>query len=214
MPEPRIPARPAASLLDRLIDDDATAWRELIDTHAALLHAVARRAFARYAFPATRDDIEDVVAEVWRNLLEHNMRLVHQCRERDNLLPALQVLARHRAIDLMRRRKVHTQPLNDFDTAAPREPDNGDMPDSEEIRAALDALPQRERTLVRLFFLQHKKYREIAELTGIPQNSIGPTLSRALVRLRGLLQPPPPEPRTMTPDYVASGTSQSTDPRV
>jgi len=168
---------------------------------------VARRAFARYAFPATRDDIEDTVAEVWRNLLEHDMRLVHQCRQRDNLLPALQVLARHRAIDLMRRRKVHAQPLNDYDAAAPQHRENNDLPDSEQITAALEALPQRERTLVRLFFLQHKKYREIADLTGIPQNSIGPTLSRALARLRVLLQPvPSPDARLTPPAYVTTGT--------
>lgn len=210
MPDPRRAARQERHLLDRLIDGEATAWRELIDTHAALLHAVARRVFARYAFPATRDDIEDTVAEVWRNLLEHDLRLVHQCRERDNLLPALQVLARHRAIDLMRRRKVHAQPLNDYDAAAPQERENSDMPDSDEIRAALNLLPQRERTLVQLFFLQHKKYREIADITGIPQNSIGPTLSRALVRLRTLLQPTSTNaPRIPAPEYFTAGTDGS-----
>jgi RNA polymerase sigma factor (sigma-70 family) len=49
------------------------------------------------------------------------------------------------------------------------------------------SLNARERTLVELFFLQGKKYREIAALTGVAQNSIGPTLGRALSKLRTAL---------------------------
>ena len=131
------------------------------------------------------------------------MRLVRQCRQRGNLLQTLQVLARHRSVDVLRKRKVKTVPL----AAGHALLKQGDPPDDEwdpqSVAALVGTLPARERTLVKLFFLHQKKYRQIAELTGIPQNSIGPTLSRALTRLRQMLTAesswPPPPPLAATP---------------
>jgi len=57
------------------------------------------------------------------------------------------------------------------------------------MERALEELNDRERTLVRLYFLQGKKYRQIADLTGIPRNSIGATLCRALAKMRKHLSP-------------------------
>ena len=60
--------------------------------------------------------------------------------------------------------------------------------DAGEIENALKTLTPREQNAVRLFFLHDRKYREIAALTGMPQNSIGPTLARALVKLRKIIE--------------------------
>lgn len=42
----------------------------------------------------------------------------------------------------------------------------------------------READVIRQFHLEGKSYREISASLGIPENSIGPTLSRALDRMR------------------------------
>jgi RNA polymerase sigma-70 factor (ECF subfamily) len=45
-------------------------------------------------------------------------------------------------------------------------------------------LPREEAEVVRLYHLEGKSYHEISAHVGIPENSIGPTLSRARARMR------------------------------
>lgn len=180
-------------LLDRLLRHEPRAWRELVAGYTGLLMAVIRRTFGRYGAPAPEMDVEDLVAEVWRNLLAHDLRLVRQCRRHGRLLQTLHVLARNRTVDFLRRRQWQTTPLdeNTLPDTAPATETPEATPPPQALSAALAALSARERTVIGLFFLQDKSYREIAALTGIPQNSIGPTLGRALAKLRAALQAPP-----------------------
>lgn len=186
------------ALLRRLLADDAAAWRELVRRYAGPLLAAAQRSFRAYGFAASAADLEDAVAEVWQNLLERDRRVLHTCLELDNLWPTLQVLVRHRSVDLMRKRRVHTLNLADQQLEFVSPPAGGADADdpftAEELSAALTHLTERQRVLVKLFFLQRQSYRQISDLTGIPQNSIGPTLARALQRLRTILEPSTPAP--------------------
>ncbi len=182
-------AEDTRALLRRLLRDEPDAWAELVREHAGLLTAVARRAFASYGFDAAPHDAEDAVAEVWRNLLANDRHLLRTSLERDSLLQTLHVLARNRSIDIMRRRKSWTVELREgHEQPAAPAPEVSES-DLARLRSAIEELSPRERTLVRLFFLQRKRYREIAALTGIAQNSIGPTLARAVARLGALVEP-------------------------
>ena len=173
-------------LLQRLIRSDPSAWREIVEQYSGLLMAVSRRTFLAYGYLPASQDCEDVVAEVWCNLLEKDRALVRRCLQRGYFLPTLHVLARNRTIDTLRRRKFLSLPLNELD-GVPRERETETAPDREtvdQLTRALGVLSAKERTLIELFFLQGKKYREITVLAAIPQNSIGPTIARALVKLR------------------------------
>src|ERR1043166_1688490 len=89
----------------------------------------------------------------------------------------------------MRRRKFVTQPLADEQENVAAVQDESE-PSSEFIELlpkALAELSAKERTLVELFYLQEKKYREIELLTGVSQNSVGPTMARALTKLRDMI---------------------------
>ncbi len=169
----------------RLLANDAAAWRSVVEDFGPVLQAVARRTFQAYSFAAAPADIDDAVAETWKQLLAHDGRVIRRCRDHGIFGRTLCAMARNRSIDIMRRHRpdvvfqtVHEQWIE------PPEAPPAEALDSTGLQAAVRRLPQRERILVRLFFLQRLKYREIAELTGIPQNSIGPTLARALRRLR------------------------------
>ena len=48
----------------------------------------------------------------------------------------------------------------------------------------LSALPDREAQVVRLYHLSYLNYRQIGKELGIPENSVGPILSRARRKLR------------------------------
>ena len=54
----------------------------------------------------------------------------------------------------------------------------------DEIRQLLGTLQQTDADIVRMYYLEGKSYRQISSSVGIPENSIGPTLSRARARMR------------------------------
>jgi RNA polymerase sigma factor (sigma-70 family) len=177
-------------LLRRLVDGDEAAWRALVKEHSGILLAISRRTFAAHGFAASHHDAEDAISDVWRNLLAQECRLVKLALENDSLVPMLVTLARNRTVDIMRQKRLSTVPLDDRDVPPPE--DVSEAPPREVLELlpdALKALSPKERTCIRLFFLQKKKYREIAELTGISLNSIGPTLGRALAKLRERMGP-------------------------
>jgi len=179
-------------LLERLLRYDPKAWNELVETYSGLLLAIVRGTFARYGFTPANADVEDMVADVWQNLLANELKIVRQCLQHGYFLQTLHVLARNRTIDLLRKRKLETIPLDGNEPAVEAPPSAVpsaamDVPEAY-LRQALATLTSKERSLVALFFLQGKKYKEIAALTGISMNSIGPTMGRALIKLRQILQ--------------------------
>ena len=56
-----------------------------------------------------------------------------------------------------------------------------------EILNVLDTLPEKERMLVKGFYIQGNTYQELSEMHGIPTGTIGVYLSRALKKLRNRL---------------------------
>jgi RNA polymerase sigma factor (sigma-70 family) len=58
-----------------------------------------------------------------------------------------------------------------------------------QILEVLDTLPEKERILVKGFYLQGNTYQELADMHGIPTGTIGVYLSRALTKLRSRLKP-------------------------
>ena len=179
------------SLLKRLLRRDQQAWSELVEIYSGLLMAIVRRTFARYGFTPANADVEDMVADVWRNLLANDLKIVRQCLRQGYFLQTLHVLARNRTIDILRKRKLETVPLDGNEPAVESPPSvvpyAADVLEAR-LHQAIETLTPREHTLIALFFLQGKKYKDIAALTGISMNSIGPTLGRALIKLRQILQ--------------------------
>jgi len=178
-----------SALLARLLQNDQAAWRELVRDYSGLLLAIAGRTFAMYGFPAGLQDREDVVAAAWQNLLAGDRRIIRGCLARGFFLQTLHLLVRRRAIDLMRSRKIKTAPLDGIEPVAPIQDSALDAAYSGAVlRKAIAVLAPRERAVIGLFFLQGKSYREISALTGMVTNSIGPTIARALVKLKALLR--------------------------
>jgi RNA polymerase sigma-70 factor (ECF subfamily) len=55
---------------------------------------------------------------------------------------------------------------------------------AEEVAIMLDGLAEREATIVRKYHLDGLSYAQISAEMGLPENSIGPTLSRARGQLK------------------------------
>jgi RNA polymerase sigma-70 factor (ECF subfamily) len=59
--------------------------------------------------------------------------------------------------------------------------------DAVRLRAAIDALPEKYRTVITLYHLQGRQYEEIAEVLGLPMGTVKTHLFRAKEQLRRLL---------------------------
>lgn len=165
----------------RLAAGDSTALEEAYRT----LGPLVRSYVCRYV-PA--DDADDVVQrtfyEVWR---------VHDRFDPDQpLRPWVLSIARKRSIDHLRKRRDAVVPLD-----AVREVTGDDgrvMADrlawADEIRSALDQLPDTQRQVIELAYFGGFTQAEIAEQAEIPLGTVKTRTARGLHRLAGLLDAP------------------------
>jgi RNA polymerase sigma-70 factor (ECF subfamily) len=61
------------------------------------------------------------------------------------------------------------------------------LDEASRLRAAIDALPEKYRTVVTLFHLQGRQYEEISKVLGLPMGTVKTHLFRAKEQLRRLL---------------------------
>ncbi len=161
--------------------------------HAAWLDAAHQRhgpALSRYAASIVgdadraRDVVQDVFLRLWR---EDPVRL-NGC-----LVEWLFTVCRHRALDVQRREQRMTALT---ETEMDTRPATGPAPDvqAEQVETAgralrlLDALPERQREVVRLKFQAGLSYAEISRVTGLSVGNVGFLLHTALKSLRRQMQ--------------------------
>ncbi|MEM9701726.1 MAG: sigma-70 family RNA polymerase sigma factor [Planctomycetota bacterium] len=170
------------------------AWEEFVGRFGGLLVHVVRHTAAARSVPLSKDVEEDVVADVMLQLLADDYAALRRFEGRSSLASYLTVIARRAAVrELSERRAAaamghvegHVPPgVN----ASPPElpPADGRIADHEQVEKLLAALPDRDAEIVRRYHLQGESYREIAAGMNVPENSIGPTLSRARTKMRDL----------------------------
>ena len=171
-----------AELLAGVNRGDAGAWAELVERFSGLVWSVAR------SVCADADVAADVSQTVWLRLAEHADRI----REPDRLAAWLATTARHEAIRLSKLGR-RFEPTDDFaaeaDASAPLPGER--LEDAEAagaVHRAFQKLGDACRELLRLLTAEPKlDYQTIAEMTGRPIGSLGPTRARCLDKLRTLL---------------------------
>ena len=143
----------------------------LIDTHTNTLY---RTALAILGNPS---EAEDAVQDTFLRYLETRPQLRDSEHEKAWLLRVIINACRSR----LRAAKRHplTELLDSYPARGPEE--------SAVVEAVL-ALPPRERTAVHLFYYEGYSTQEIAALTGQRPGTVRSHLSRARVRLRGILE--------------------------
>lgn len=143
----------------------------LIDTHTNTLY---RTALAILGNPA---EAEDAVQDTFLRYLETRPQLRDSEHEKAWLLRVIINACRSR----LRAAKRHplTELLDSYPAHGPEE--------SAVVEAVL-ALPPRERAAVHLFYYEGYSTQEIAVLTGQRPGTVRSHLSRARVRLRGILE--------------------------
>lgn len=165
-----------------VLNGDQAAWEKIVTHYANLVFAVAGRS------GLAGSDAEDCAQQVWMALYTGRHRV-----ERPESLPAWLVsTTRRKAARLLRRQKTadraHRQ-LSSNPTPLPPDETIMHWQRSAQLELALERLDDRCRNLMHAVFFAEsgKSYREIARDLGIPLNSLGPTRSRCLKKLRKIL---------------------------
>jgi RNA polymerase sigma factor (sigma-70 family) len=183
-------------LIDALRQGRGSAWTEMVSLYLKLVYHVVRKTLATYGRGAAEQDVEDVTHDLFQSLVRDDYRAFAALREPYDLKAWLAVSARRRAIDFVRRKRLPSVSLDEGEdrtlasTLAAPEAGGDDAARGEHLRAvqeSFSALNAKERLIVQLFYLKGKKYREIAEITGVNPNSISPTLMRAVEKLQKVL---------------------------
>lgn len=164
------------------------AWEDFVNRFAGVIvHVVRHTAHAR-SVPLSPDDVDDLCSEIFVTLLRDDFAVLRRFRGECALSTYLTVLARRVAVrSIAQRRKAeamghvtaHDAALQSKGSAPHEGVENAD-----EIRQLLSRLTPTEARVVELFYLHGRSYRLISIELGIPENSIGPILSRARHELK------------------------------
>jgi RNA polymerase sigma-70 factor (ECF subfamily) len=133
---------------------------------------------------------QDVFLRLWREPEQFDAT-------RSGLRTYLVAIAHHRAVDLVRSeaaraaREQRAAPGdgNVYDV----EHHAWDLAVAEQVRVALEGLPEGERDAIQLAYFEGRTYREVAALLGEPEGTVKSRIRAGLRRMRGVLSPHLPE---------------------
>jgi RNA polymerase sigma-70 factor (ECF subfamily) len=164
------------------------AWEDFVDRFLGLvIHVVGHTAQSR-SIRLSPQDAEDLAAEVFLAFISNDYAVLRRFRGESSLATYLTVVARRVVVRELLKRKTTTS-LGDAaeqiaaganDSSTPEER----ISDREEVQRLLGSLHGDEAEVVRLYHLEGRSYQEISSTIGMPENSIGPTLSRARAKIR------------------------------
>jgi RNA polymerase sigma-70 factor (ECF subfamily) len=164
---------------------DAAAYEQLLRQLAAALRVIARGAAARAGGAV---EAEDVVQET---LIAIHLKR-HTWIETEPVGPWIRAIARHKLIDVLRRRgrAVHL-PLEDFEDILPARDTTPPYP-RRDLERHLGKLPPRQRDVMQAIALDGRSIRETAGKLAMTEGAVRVALHRAVAALAAIIQRPAP----------------------
>ena len=178
-------------LLDLCLAREPAAWRNFVDRFMGLVIHVVQHVARSRSLRISEADRDDLVAEVFLTIVANDFAVLRHFRGQSSLATYLTVVARRVVVRAITRGHAAVgSPSSHFSNQLAEEvPDthpelSAVLSDREQVERLLAELEGAERDIVRLYHLEGRSYYEISMATGIPENSIGPLLSRAREKLR------------------------------
>jgi RNA polymerase sigma-70 factor, ECF subfamily len=175
------------NLLERCLHRKPRAWEDFVDRFMGLVvHVINHTAQCR-STNLSLSDREDLAAEVFLAIVDNDMAVLRHFRGKSSLATYLTVIARRVVVRKLVEGKSAV-PLADMVAHAEaddRHPEQR-ISNQEEVGRLLGELQGSEAAVVRMYHLEGKSYQEISRTVGMPENSVGPMLSRARAKMRRL----------------------------
>jgi RNA polymerase sigma-70 factor (ECF subfamily) len=175
--------RSDAEIVQDVLEGDRGAFAALVTRHERAVWATAWRVL--------RDD--HAAADAGQEAFLQAFHRLGGLRQPERFGVWLLRIARRESIRMARRRaRDPSRPLDEADADPPsrrdRDPTTGFSAVAEELLAAVARLPEHERVVVALHYLDGRPVAEIAGALGRPVGTITKQLSRAILRLKTKIQ--------------------------
>jgi RNA polymerase sigma-70 factor, ECF subfamily len=178
------------NLLDRCLHGKPKAWEDFVDRFMGLvIHVVNHTARAR-SVRLSNADRDDLCSEVFLTIVKNDYAVLRGFRGKSSLATYLTVVARRVVVRELLTRMSAAQLVEGSSqypvqsVADPKGSAEVRFDDREEVERLLGGLHGTEAQVMRLYHLEGKSYHEISMAVGMPENSIGPILSRARGKIR------------------------------
>lgn len=175
-------------LLQACLQRKPGGWEGLVDRFLGVVIHALNHATQSDSMYLDLQDREDLTSDVFLTLLNDDFAVLRRFRGDSSLATYLAVIARRVILHELAKRKFVWRGK---DTAVRGGPPDRRTPaveervsNRDEIRQLLGTLQQTDADIVRMYYLEGKSYHQISLSIGIPENSIGPMLSRARARMR------------------------------
>jgi RNA polymerase sigma-70 factor (ECF subfamily) len=178
------------ALLQRCLNHEPGAWNDFVDQYSGLIYHIIHYTTHVRGTTLRPEDVEDLAAEIMLQIVAKDYAILRQFRGQSSLAAYLTVIARRICVNQLSeqaaRREVKPKDDRALDEIEADEPPKveGGLESLEQVQMILRKLPNRERQVVRLFYLEGRSYEEISTELNIPVNSIGPVLTRARAKMR------------------------------
>jgi len=168
--------------LARLARGDQAALAELYDRHARLIYSLALRILHDRA--DAEEVVQDVFAQVWAQAARYDP-------SRGAVAAWMLMLARSRAIDRLRAKRVRPEAAADadavegvIDLAAAQDLELLSAEQVARLQRALKELPDAQRTALELAYYEGLTHVEIAARLGEPLGTVKTRIRQAVMKLR------------------------------
>lgn len=157
---------------------DRSSFEVLFKEHFSKAYYLALRIL--HDDEASKDVVSDAFELVWRKLQGHEV---------DNVSSYLLTTVRNVCLDYIRKQDIHNRYVQASMQATERLSNNPDLMDVHEekvqaIMQALEELTPRTQQIVRLCYVDHKKYREVAAELDISESAVKKHIMQALSYMR------------------------------
>jgi RNA polymerase sigma-70 factor, ECF subfamily len=177
------------NLLDRCLLRKPKAWEDFVDRFMGLIVHVVNHTAKAKNIELAQADRDDLCSEVFLAVLKRDFAVLRNFSGRSSLATYLTVISRRIVVRELLAKMSDEQMMGGDssqadDAADQNSPVEKQLGDREEVERLLSNLPGSEAQVVRMYHIEGRSYREISEAIGMPENSIGPILSRAREKMR------------------------------
>jgi RNA polymerase sigma-70 factor (ECF subfamily) len=171
-------------LLNDLLAGQSGAWRLFVDRFTGLIIQVIKHTAQAHSLKLNADDIEDLCADTFAELLLRDMAALRAFRGRSSLATYLSVITRrvvvrkltqHRYLQAMGHVNAHQAAV---DYASSDSPPGRQLEQRDQIESFFLKLPQDAVSVLKWIYLDGLSYQQVAKKLGKPLNSLGPLLTR------------------------------------
>jgi RNA polymerase sigma-70 factor (ECF subfamily) len=175
-----------ATLVDRLLHRDVSAFEELYDRHSRVVYALVVRILEQA--PTAEEVVQDVFLQLWRNAARYQSA-------RGPFVPWLLTLARNRALDNLRlkserqrRREDQTDELPAIAHAPEYEKVLDEKRRAERVRSLIGTLSASQKKAIEMAYFEGLSHSEIAMALQEPLGTVKSWIRNGLLRLKEGLQ--------------------------